>query len=60
MFGSRWKGGGWDENEVTEVTGVGRGVPSFPLLFFFSYFFSERNRTMKEMITLEDKEAFVE
>lgn len=60
MFGSRWKVGGWDQNEVTEVTGVRRGVPSFPLLFFFSYFFNDRNRTMKEMIMLEDKETFVE
>ena len=52
--------GEWGQKEVTEVTGVRRGVSSFLLLFFFSYFLNERTRTMKEMITLEDKETIVE
>ena len=52
--------GEWGQKEVTEVTGVRRGVSSFLLLFIFSYFLNERTRTMKEMITLEDKETIVE
>lgn len=37
----------------------GEGFLPSPLAFF-SYFLNERTRTMKEMITLEDKETIVE